>query len=532
MSGQGASTLPTPDDVARRGQLRGLGEELMRMDAENQRSRQTATDLEDDQPFFSCWFRGRLTSTGPFLQTAASALHSTLNPFNDTAVLEAHGEEFLELLVNKASDKEWTYWLFKSLMVTARADNIDVFRRLFALCKNNPEFWVGKNSCRTSGILCYTATYGSAEVLSALLEVDFFLSALRSDEMTRKWCPLRNAVQNGHRSCVAVLIKVGVPLDYKWKMAGTVLTMAVEHGHEGIVLELLAAGLANVNDQGTKRRPAFRNNPLCIAACGNDESMVDILLAAGADFGKNRTDTLPIMLAAWGGHCRPLQRLLVAGADPNAVNARGQSALHLACEASCEGAVEILLRHNAGFTSRCDEGLLPYDAVAMWALSWRERPYGGPQRHPSTLNVVETAAADCIYGMLQRASAWRRRGWLVMMRARRLVAAQLLHESSLEKPSPAAHVGHGHNEETTERKPNCVFVAVEGLSLANTPPTGTLGEFSDRDNNAVSTKALLSGGGHDNGKQAGHGGGWECAVEWLLQCPDECGVFRETLGFL
>ncbi|CAM9377091.1 unnamed protein product [Ectocarpus sp. 8 AP-2014] len=26
--------------------------------------------------------------------------------------------------------------------------------------------------------------------------------------------------------------------------------------------------------------------------------------------------------------------------------------------------------------------------------------------------------------------------------------------------------------------------------------------------------------------------GWKGAVVWLLQCPDECGVFREVLSFL
>lgn len=79
----------------------------MRMDAENQ---------TNDWAFSSSWFISeRLRS---FVQTAAPGLYSVLcdarfattsliNPFKDAALLEAHGEEYLELLINKAPDKEW-----------------------------------------------------------------------------------------------------------------------------------------------------------------------------------------------------------------------------------------------------------------------------------------------------------------------------------------------------------------------------------------------------------------------------------------
>lgn len=146
---------------------------------------------------------------------------------------------------------------------------------------------------------------------------------------------------------------------------------------------------------------------------------------------------------------------------------------------------------------------------------------------------METAVADRIHGMLQRASAWGRRGWLVMMRARRIVAVQLLDEPASEKPSPGEQAGPVHDEEATERELSGVCVAVGGLSTAGAPPTDTPGRLGDQEKHAVATKANLSGGGrHDIGGQVGHAGGWECAVEWLLQCPDERGVFREIMSFL
>eukprot|EP00903_Cladosiphon_okamuranus_P013544 g12616.t1 len=452
------SLSPTPDEIAQRGRLRGLGEELMRMDAENQ----------------------------------------------------PHGEEFLEMLINKAPAAEWMEWLFTSLLVAARADNVDVFHRLFALCESNQEFWAVER--RIEHLLNYTVSGGSSEVLSALLEVECFLSEAQKVSCVNRFSALFCAANNGHRGCVKVLIQAGVPLECKGT-GDTALTVAVENGHEDVVLELLAAGVKTINDEGLKMRPKFRSSPLCIATSKNNETMMNILLSAGADFGKSGTDTLPVIIAAKAGYCAPLKLLLSAGADANVVNSSGKSALHMACLYSREGAVELLLRHSASLTSRCSEGLSPSDVVAMEALSIRENPFG--VRHPSTLNVAETATADRIYGMMQRASAWRRRGWLVMMRARRLVAVQLLDDSPLEEPPPAEHAGPGHD--TIERKQNCICMAVQGLSMADDPPTGTPEKLADRAKHAVSTTGLLSGGGHDNGKQTGHGGGWESAVCWAAE---------------
>lgn len=485
---------------------------------------------------FRCsWFYGaHVTRLRWFLQTTAPGLHSVMDPFNDTAPLEAHGEEFLELLINKAPDAEWMEWLFASLLVAARANNSDVFHRIFALCKNNPELWAGPN--RRYELVVHTAEGGSIEILSALLEIDFLVSTLKEVYRRRDSSALIAAATNGYQSCVAALIKAGASLEHKLIWGVTALTAAVANDRGGVVLELLAAGadVDNINDPGYAFVPNMNYpnyTPLGIASATDNGSMVDILLAAGADFDSNQTDILPVIIAAQTGSCRSLKRLLLAGADANVVNARGQSALHIACRYCCDDAVELLLRHNASFTSRCHKGLVPCDVVAMDILHRRERQEFG--LFPSTLGVVETAAADRIYGMLRGARAWRRRSWLVMMRARRLVSAQRLDEFPSEKASPTIeHVPTGHDGKTTEGKDGDVCIAVEGLSLADAHPLGTPGVLDGRGKNEDSTNSLLLGRGHGSGNQTGHASGWESVVEWLLQCPDERGVFREILGFL
>lgn len=228
------------------------------------------------------------------------------------------------------------------------------------------------------------------------------------------------------------------------------------------------------------------------------------------------------------------ERLLEAGADVNVVNSKGQSGLHVASSYCREGAVELLLRHNATPTSCCDEGLSPLDVVGMGTLARRELIGGAWLPCVCTLISEENGAADRIHRKLRVAKAWGRWGWLVMMRARRLATVRLLDDSSMsEKPLRDEQMTTlGDDDDATEPVDGCVCLAVEGLSVADTCATGMPGELGGHEHNTVSTKKVLPGRGHGSGQLAGHGAGWEVAVEWLLWCPDERGVFREILGFL
>lgn len=68
-----------------------------------------------------------------------SDLHAALNPPAAGARLaETHGER-LEFFVSWAPGRAWAEWLYASLGVAALAD-IEVFLRLFALCRNDSKF--------------------------------------------------------------------------------------------------------------------------------------------------------------------------------------------------------------------------------------------------------------------------------------------------------------------------------------------------------------------------------------------------------
>ena len=472
--------LPSSDDVAQREQLRGLGAELLRLDVSNHHSDLATPDVfgcgvPRDRPYRCSWqplFR-------PFLPTVDPGLHGILDPYQDATLLEAHGEQLLDVYITKAPEAVWKSWLFSSLRVAVRADRVDLFRRLFAF-ENDPIM---------AELLYQAANNGSAGVLSALLELDDNIQAVQEMPANRAGPSLLIvASMHGHRSCVAALVKAGAPLEYMWQMGGTALLDAVQWGHEGVVEELVAAGAdpdrVYDGDEPKMMTSSFGNyTPLGIAVAKSNMRMMDILLAAGAGFGKDRTHRskwegnggreaysyieVPVIIAALRGLREPLERLLSAGADPNVVDAFGRSALHLACFHGQVGAVEVLLRHNAFPAQPCDKGLSPSDVVAVGALKNQECRNGkstptGTFFSPATLDAAETAVANIIHDMLERAGAWGRRGWLVMLRSRRVAAA--------------------------------------------------------------------GGGGGKTPAEAGDG--WRCAVKWLLQCPDDSGLFREIVGFV
>ncbi|CAN0034886.1 unnamed protein product [Ectocarpus sp. 6 AP-2014] len=391
----------------------------------------------------------------------------------------------------------------------------------------------GRGSIRL--LLTETAKGGSVDILLALLEVDGFDAELRAHDASDLYpfSALYAAAMRGHPSFVAALIKAGAPLEYKWRTRGvdgdTALSAAVREGHEEVVRELLAAGASTSNTREAVMVPG--QNLLSVAAYENNEGIIDDLVAAGADLGKDRGDCLPLHVTAKEGFCRPLERLLLAGAKVDCVDRVGRSALHVACVYNHEGAVETLLQHHASTSLLCDEGLSPWDVVAADALERRQRKsmsFTSNLCRPSTLNTVETAVADRIYSILQRSSSWGRRGWLVMMRARHLGPEQVLGTSmSLLPSTTTSHEGQGASLHDGWE--------AESIDRDCSPPT------TGWKVNAAADKRETPPGGHgeEHRKSAGPGRmtearecAWKGAVVWLLQCPDECGVFHEVLSFL
>uniref|UniRef100_A0A7V5CTW4 Ankyrin repeat domain-containing protein n=1 Tax=Acidobacterium capsulatum TaxID=33075 RepID=A0A7V5CTW4_9BACT len=103
--------------------------------------------------------------------------------------------------------------------------------------------------------------------------------------------------------------------------------------------------------------------PLHLAAAFGGAAAVEWLLAHGADVharSHNRLANQPLhACVAMGGGADALRALLNGGADGNATQQGGVTALHLAAANGDEEAVRVLLASGASKTARSDEGKLP-----------------------------------------------------------------------------------------------------------------------------------------------------------------------------
>ncbi|CAM9380300.1 unnamed protein product [Ectocarpus fasciculatus] len=270
--------------------------------------------------------------------------------------------------------------------------------------------------------------------------------------------------------------------------------------------------------------------------------MMDLLLAAGADLGKERVGFPPLHAAACQDHCGAMKRLILAGASVHQLDSGGRSALHMACLHNCERAVKLLLRYNACMTLLCDEGLSPFDVVAIALLNRRQDGfYYGGRRGPSTLNARETSVADRIHHLLRRASRWGRRGWLVLMRHR--IAHDLLDSGSSSPPPSFVESALGgqtatpHDTKTKEdaNDGGCEVGRGEGIDVAVASPRGMAPSetFEGRTGHAFTPEApMVDSSSPNGGRKVQACDVMRGAVEWLVQCPDAVDVFRETLAFL
>lgn len=90
------------------------------------------------------------------------------------------------------------------------------------------------------------------------------------------------------------------------------------------------------------------------AAFHDDLDMVKLLLAAGANVkvGTREGAITPLFMACTNGNAAIIEALLKAGADANAVNANGTSALMTASAAGNADAVKVLIDHGANVNAK------------------------------------------------------------------------------------------------------------------------------------------------------------------------------------
>uniref|UniRef100_A0A7N6BGH6 Ankyrin repeat domain 52 n=1 Tax=Anabas testudineus TaxID=64144 RepID=A0A7N6BGH6_ANATE len=186
------------------------------------------------------------------------------------------------------------------------------------------------------------AVLGSEDCVSALLEHG--ASALCRDSQGRT--PLHLAASRGHAKLLHSLIKAALkadPLDSLLDHRGYTPThWASYQGHEGCLKILLENKLFS-NQEGNLFTPLH-----CALVNGHDDAAELLVKVVGRQIvivsdAKERT---PLHAAAYSGNVAGLQLVLAQGAEVNAVDHCGLSALMVAADCGQTAAVEFLL-HKA-----------------------------------------------------------------------------------------------------------------------------------------------------------------------------------------
>lgn len=169
--------------------------------------------------------------------------------------------------------------------------------------------------------------------------------------------PIHQAVYNGDKTAVRMLVENGADVNAKTGNGGTALLWAVENGNEGMVFLLLEIG-ADVNAKASIEMTALHQ-----ASRNGYEKVVQLLLDRGANV-RAKTDTGETALH-WAVENRQeatVRLLLERGADINAQTASGETALHWAIRSEHDTMAQLLMEQGANVNTR--------DSMKVTALHW------------------------------------------------------------------------------------------------------------------------------------------------------------------
>lgn len=191
--------------------------------------------------------------------------------------------------------------------------------------------------------------------LNAFLDAGMNPDAQNDDGRT----VLISAAARGDLEMVNLLLARGADPNVNDKRGYTALSHAVEAMYEDVADVLLNRPDLDPNSRGLNNRPV-----LLAYVWRDDKQRVEKLLAQGADVNARDGDgDTALHGAARGGNVEITRLLLDKGANPNARNSQGGTPLMWAAVYGHEDAAELLLSRDADVSLRDNEGI----TAAEWA---------------------------------------------------------------------------------------------------------------------------------------------------------------------
>lgn len=240
----------------------------------------------------------------------------------------------------------------------------------------------------------YTPMYVTAQF--GYLEISKILLAQQNINVVQcskiGWTPLHQAADCGYLSIVQELVKVMISVDVIDRYGQTPLWLAAHEGHLDVVNELIAKN-ANVNhakdngwtplhaatnqghsnvvqsliDNGANIRLGDKDGwgSLFLASRQGYDEIVRKLIASEARINQcaRYSANTPLHVAAFNGHLRVVQDLVVHGAYINSVNKMGETPLYMAAQSGYLEVVAFLLSHGADVNLVSKSGESPIEVA-------------------------------------------------------------------------------------------------------------------------------------------------------------------------
>jgi ankyrin repeat protein len=205
-------------------------------------------------------------------------------------------------------------------------------------------------------VLMAIARFSNLAVVKELIEAGAKIDERDNEGNT----VLMSAAENSDISILQLLIRAGAPLDRKNHDGASALAIAAREGRaENLKVLIDAGGAVNLGQEDL-------NDALLLTARNRDASTLKFLLKLGAKPNARDDDTTALMLAAEYGTPEMIKALIDEGAEVDAVNDGGWTALMHANEAEN---VRMLLNAGANMAIRNNDG----DTALAMAIRYEQQ---------------------------------------------------------------------------------------------------------------------------------------------------------------
>ncbi|CAM9473316.1 unnamed protein product [Ascophyllum nodosum] len=266
------------------------------------------------------------------------------------SILQGSEELIVKLVCEGTTPEQWAEWLRAPLEHAAAQANYKLVEKLLKAGANGKAGWRG---CLGRTVLDAAAEGGSEKVVSALLDAGSKPDINTKTKGTH-CTPLHRAARGGHADAARILLMAGANVDSLDIGQCTPLHLAFVKDGDQLACDLLLSG-ANPGAQDV-----YGFCPIHYAASRGRDRSVQLMLHKGVDVNiRNTRGLTPLHAAAIAGRVDAATILLGAGADSGASDALGNTPLHHAAEHNRYDIVQALVNAGANTVVRAADGWTP-----------------------------------------------------------------------------------------------------------------------------------------------------------------------------